>query len=60
VTVISLISADFKFSFFKTSKPQYKKSGRGTPLAECCLMRAIDVFAPKKYNACRKLEIKQK
>jgi hypothetical protein len=29
-SVISLMSADFKFSFFKTSKPQYKKSGRWT------------------------------
>ena len=29
-SVISLMSADFKFSFFKTSNPQYKKSGRWT------------------------------
>ena len=69
-SVISLMSADFKFSFFKTSKPQYKKSGRWTnwpqftkirkSLAECCLMRAIYIFAPNIYNACRQLEIKQK
>ena len=55
-SIISLMSADFKFSFFKTSKPQYKKSGRWTnwpqftkirkPLPECCLLRAILCLRP--------------
>ena len=68
----SVSSRQFVY-FYDTGSSQGKKTGRWTtwpqltntfciwkPFSERCLVYAIHVITPKKFNACNKFDIKQK